>query len=157
MADKRLPPLSTTSAACSSCASMLFEDAAIGRVVVHDQHAAAPCSRHRVRRLRLRHGRVQRDSRTVKWNVLPLPTVALDPDPPAHHRDQLRRDRQAQARAAVLARRRAVRLGERLEDRPCLSAGMPMPVSRDHEMQHDLSSAGARPSRRRRRRPRRAP
>ena len=43
--------------------------------------------------------------------------LALDPDAAAHHLDELRRDRQAQAGAAVAARRRAVGLRERLEDR----------------------------------------
>ena len=41
---------------------------------------------------------------------------ALDPEPAAHHRDQPRRDRQPEAGAAVLARGRAVGLGEGLED-----------------------------------------
>ena len=51
----------------------LLEDAAVGGVVVHDQHAAAPC-----RRAGRRHGRRRRlgcrPKRAVKWNVLPLPT-----------------------------------------------------------------------------------
>ena len=56
-------------------------------------------------------------NRAVKWKVLPWPGLALDPDPAAHQLDQLAGDGQAQPGAAVLARRRAVRLGERLEDR----------------------------------------
>ena len=42
--------------------------------------------------------------------------LALDPDPAAHAFDQPGRDAQAQAGAAVLARRRSVGLLERLED-----------------------------------------
>ena len=59
--------------------------------------------------------------------------LALDPDPAAHHADQLRRDRQAEPGAAEAARRRAVGLGERGEDQrpagrggcrsPCRSRG----------------------------------
>ena len=57
-----------------------------------------------------------------------LAGLALDPDPAAHQLDQLRRDGQPQAGAAVLARRRAVGLGERRRrSASCLSAGMPMP------------------------------
>ena len=56
----------------------------------------------------------------VKWKVLPAPGCALDPDPPRHHLDERRRDRQPQPGAAEPPRRRAVRLAERLEDRGVL-------------------------------------
>ena len=54
--------------------------------------------------------------RTVKWNVLPLPDSLSTQMLTAHQLDQVRRDREAEAGAAVLARRRAVGLRERLED-----------------------------------------
>ena len=43
---------------------------------------------------------------------------ALDPEPSAHELDQAQGNRQAQSRAAVTPRRRAVGLGERLKDLP---------------------------------------
>src|SRR5690348_54478 len=46
--------------------------------------------------------------------------LAFDPDPAAHHLHQARADGQAQASASVLARGRAVRLAERLEDEALL-------------------------------------
>jgi hypothetical protein len=46
--------------------------------------------------------------------------LALDPDPAAHQVHRPGRDAQAEAGAAVLARRRAARLGEGLEDQPQL-------------------------------------
>ena len=65
-----------------------------------------------------------RPSDAVKWNVLPLPIVALDPDLPAHQLDQPLRDGEAEAGAAEAARRGAVGLRERLR-RSCarLSCG----------------------------------
>ena len=56
-------------------------------------------------------------SRAVKVNVEPRPGLAGDGDPAAHEFDELRRDGQAEAGAAEAARRRAVGLLERLEDR----------------------------------------
>ena len=56
----------------------------------------------------------------VKWNVLPLAFGALDPQASAHQLDEPQRDGQAEARAAVPPRRRAVGLRERLEDLPLL-------------------------------------
>src|SRR3712207_8580468 len=50
-------------------------------------------------------------------------SLALHPHPPAHQLRQLRRDGQAQPGAAVAARRRAVGLGERLEDGRLLLLG----------------------------------
>ena len=49
--------------------------------------------------------------------------LALDPDVAAHQRDELCRNRESQPRAAVPARRRPVRLCERLEDRVLLLPG----------------------------------
>ena len=66
----------------------------------------------------------------VNQNVEPCAGRALDPDLAAHQLDELLGDRQPQAGAAVLARRRAVGLGEGLEQsRLRLPAEMPMPVS----------------------------
>ena len=77
-----------------------------------------------------------RSKTAVKWNVLPRPDLALDPQPAAHQLDQAARDGQTQARAAEAARRRAVGLRERLEDvAPACRRGMPMPVSLTTEVQ----------------------
>ena len=65
--------------------------------------------------------------------------LALHPDPPAHQLDQPRGDGQPQARAAVPAGRarcRPARTPRRSP--PACPAGMPMPVSRDGEVQHDF-------------------
>ena len=61
--------------------------------------------------------------------------LAFEPDAPAHQLDQPPADGQAQARAAVLARRRHVGLGERLEQSAPTARGvMPMPVSRTENL-----------------------
>ena len=52
----------------------------------------------------------------MKKNRLPAPSCALDPDPPAVQLDELARDRQAESRAVVRARRRRVDLRELAED-----------------------------------------
>ena len=66
----------------------------------------------RLRRRRLlqieRHGEVERAA---------LAGLALQPDASAQQRDEVRRNRETQAGASILARRRAVSLDERLEDR----------------------------------------
>src|SRR5579883_2653707 len=46
----------------------------------------------------------------------PLPGDAIDPDPPAHERDERLGDRETDAEAAVLEVDRLVGLGEGLED-----------------------------------------
>ena len=55
-----------------------------------------------------RHGEVERAA---------LAGLALQPDASAQQRDEVRRNRETQAGASILARRRAVGLDERLEDR----------------------------------------
>ena len=72
----------------------------------------------------------------VKWNVLPWPGSLSTQIRPPISSHQARRDRRAQPGAAEPARRRAVGLRERLEDRCVLApAGMPMPVSLHDEVQ----------------------
>ena len=48
---------------------------------------------------------------------------ALDPDPPAHHRDQSRREGQAEPGPLVVPGKGGVGLGEGLEDPPPISGG----------------------------------
>ena len=93
----------------------LLEDAAIGGVVVDDEDAQA-LERLTADRASAAAAACGVSKSAVKWNVLPLPTVALDPHAAAHQLDQPQRDRQAEAGAAVAPRRRAVRLGEGLEN-----------------------------------------
>ena len=108
-----------------------------------------PCSSIERRRAlgdarRLRPSCRPSPKRAVKWNVLPRPTLALDPDPPAHQLDQPRRDGQPQARAAEAPRGRGVGLLEGLEDaRPACRRGMPMPVSRTAKCSVDAVAVGA--------------
>ena len=52
----------------------------------------------------------------MKKNRLPVAELALHPDPPAVQLDELARDRQAEPRAVVRARRRRVHLRELAED-----------------------------------------
>ena len=117
----------------------LLEDAAVGGVVVHDQHAAGRAGRP-ARPARLRAGALgARPKRAVKWNVLPWPDLALDPDPAAHQLDQLR----ARSPAPGRCRRTCASSSCRPARTPrrsacCLSGGMPMPVSRDREVQATL-------------------
>ena len=61
-------------------------------------------------------GSVPSGSGTVNQNVRALRPLALDADRAAHQLDQLLRDGQAQARAAVLPRGGAVHLAELLEE-----------------------------------------
>ena len=70
---------------------------------------AAPAVGSRAAARRRRAG-----SRIVK--VEPWPGSLVDRDVAAHHLAEAPADREAQARAAVLARRRGVGLGERLEE-----------------------------------------
>ena len=70
-------------------------------------------------------------NRAVKWNVLPRPTSLSTQIRPPISSNEPRRDRQPEARPAVLAGGRAVGLGERRRRRlRCFSGGMPIPVSR---------------------------
>ena len=90
----------------------LLQDLARGGVVVHDQHAELgellgnDLARARRRADAEPDGEVERaaDAR-----------FALEPDAPAHQLDQPAADREAEARAAVLARGGHVGLRERLE------------------------------------------
>src|SRR5207244_2026438 len=62
---------------------------------------------------------------------------ALDPDPAAHHLNELRRDRQPQPSAAILARRGGIRLLEGLEDALLLLGRDADPRVGDGEMEDD--------------------
>ena len=61
--------------------------------------------------------------------MLPWPTLAFEPELSAHQFHELRGNRQAQSRAAILARHRAIGLLKSIEDHVLLLGGMPMPVS----------------------------
>ena len=74
--------------------------------------------------------------------------LALEPDLPAHHLDQAGRDRQAQPGAAVLAGRRGVGLGERLEEPLLLLGGDADAGVADGEVQAHLLARSATPPRR---------
>ena len=71
----------------------------------------------------------------VKWNVVPSPSVLSIQILPPHLLDQLRGDRQAEPGAAVVARRRAIRLRERLEDQRLLFRRDADAGVRDREVQ----------------------
>ena len=117
-----------------------LEDAAVGRVVVDDQHAqVARASRTASPRALAGGACLRRPKRAVKWKVLPRPGFALDPSAPAHQLDEPRRDGQPQAGAAVRAAsssRRPARTASKIAR--CLSGGMPMPVSRTATSQASL-------------------
>ena len=91
----------------------MVQDRAVRVVVVDDQHAAS-----------VERGRGQRvgdvadgcfSNRAVNQNVDPAPGVAPHADLAAHQLDELLGDREAEPRAAVFPRRRAVGLREGLE------------------------------------------
>jgi hypothetical protein len=90
------------------------EDAPIRGVVIHDQHLESG-ELQRVRPLGKRGRRAQ-----AEFHGEPEHAAASGPrlhaDPAAHQLGQSLRDREPQPRAAILARRRAVGLAERLED-----------------------------------------
>ena len=131
-------------------ASISCEDPAVRRVVVDDEHAEAferrrpfgqpaPCEA------------VDRPKTAVKWNVLPWPIDAFDPEAAAHQLDEPARDRQTQAGAAKAASRRSVGLRERLENLVVFLGADADARVRDAELQ------ASRPRRSPRRRPRARP
>ena len=93
----------------------LFEDVPVRGVVVHHQHG-------QISQVRGLQGNLRRSGPALpaeaggEMKRAALPGFALHPDPAVHHPDQLRRNRQTQPRAPVLARRRAIGLRKRLED-----------------------------------------
>ena len=109
-------------------AQPLLEDLAVGRVVVDDEDAQAVQVDRRPPAGAARRVRLQPELGREAERAAPA-RLALHADLPAHQRHQPGGDRQAQPGAAVLPRRRAVRLLEGPEDLSCLSGGMPMPVS----------------------------
>jgi hypothetical protein len=70
--------------------------------------------------------------------VEPFAEPAFDPDPAAHALDQILRDRKPQPCTSVLARRRRIRLAERLEHPAALLGRHADPRIADPEMQLDL-------------------
>ena len=106
-------PEATASTWLDHGAQRLLQDLARGGIVVHDQHAklrqllgndfarAVGCS--------------PTPSQTVKVERAADARFAFEPDAPAHQLDQPAADGEAQAGAAVLARRGHVGLRERLE------------------------------------------
>ena len=78
-------------------------------------------------------------SGSVKWNVAPLPGVALEPHPAAHQRHEARGDRQAEAGAAELPRRSILGLREGVEDRLLLLARDADAGVGDADVQHDVA------------------
>ena len=99
-------------------AGLQREHAPVGGVVVDDQHALALRARAARRRSRARRlgGSSAIGATIVKKNVEPLPGPSLSTHMRAAHQlGEALADRQAEAGAAVLARRRRVGLRERLE------------------------------------------
>ena len=94
----------------------VVQDATIGAVVIDHQHAHAAQPR-RLRRRDRHGGRLPDLEAGGKMKLTALADLALEPDATAHQLDQLCRDRQPQAGAAVAPRRRAVGLRKCLEDR----------------------------------------
>ena len=93
------------------------QHAPVGGVVVDDQHAPAGQLRLHAAKSRCRAGgSVAMGASIVNRNVEPLPGPSLSrPHATAHQLGEPPADREAQAGAAVLARRRRVGLRERLE------------------------------------------
>ena len=112
-------PPSTASGRIPQLPQHLFEDAAVGGVVIDHEHRQV-VQPFRLRRRRPGHRAVRQAEAGREVEGAALADRALDPDPAAHHLHQLRGDGQAQAGAAVLARGGGVGLGEGLEDQPLL-------------------------------------
>ena len=98
---------------------------------------AGPCRRAaRPGQVAGRPRQAGRSKRAVKWNVLPSPgSLSTQMRPPISSTSS-RGDGQPQAGAAELARASSRRPARRPgRSRSCFSGGMPMPVSRDGEVQ----------------------
>ncbi len=74
----------------------------------------------------------------MKWNVLPDPLLALEPDATAHHAHELLADGEPEPGAAVASRGRAVGLGEGVEDARALLRGDADAGVGDREAQLDV-------------------
>ena len=124
-------PLSTTMGRIRQLQEHLVEDAAVGGVVVHDQH------RQPVQPSRLGSGRLRpwpaaaRSKRRGEVERAALARLALDPDPAAHQLDQLRARSPGPGRCRRICRvvepsawAKASKIAR------LLVGGMPMPVSR---------------------------
>ena len=115
----------------------LVEDAAVGGVVIDDEHPHPM----KTRRFRgqgfggLAVGQVEADDKVEPASPADF---AFHPDTAAHEADQARGDGQAQARAAVAARRRSVGLLEHLEDGRLFLRRDADPRVGDDEVQHHV-------------------
>ena len=138
-------PVPTTSACTPQASNMSAEDQARGLLVVDDERAQAA---HPVQVELEVLGARRLPMRTVKLKVLPAPGALSTPISPPISCDQLLADRQAQAGAAVLARRRVVGLRERLEQLAGLLVGQA-----DAGVAAPRSAAACRSARARRLRP----
>ncbi len=99
----------------------VLKDTSVGAVVIDHQHGDAGQtfgSDPRVRR------RTFGDAKTDgEMELAPLADLAFDPKRPAHEFDQLHRDGQSQAGAAVATRGRCVGLAERFKNLLLFFAG----------------------------------
>jgi hypothetical protein len=98
--------------------SLQLEHAAVGRVVVDDQHALAGERRLHADEIALPgRGEIAHrgNDREIERRALALAT-ALRPHPAAHQLGETLADREAEAGAAVLARRRRIGLRKRLKE-----------------------------------------
>ncbi len=87
----------------------------------------------------LRRPKCRRGARQAQSERAPLPYLALQGDPAVERLDQALDDEQAEPDAAVLSADRLVGLTEGLEDRVLGVRGMPMPVSRDGDLDRSRS------------------
>ncbi len=130
--DQRRRPIVHALRQHAPAARPLLEDAAVGRVVVDDQHREAAHVGRVAFRLLLRAAEPGGELEGAA-----LAFDALDPDASAHHTDELRADGEPEAGAAELAAGRAVGLGEGLEDQVLLVGGDADAGVRDLEVQRD--------------------
>ncbi len=96
-------PPSTATGRMPQPSSISSRIAAVGRRCRRRSGPAGPAAARPRRRWPRSRPAGATAKRAVKWNVLPSPGVALDPDPAAHQLDQVRRDGQAEPGAAVAA------------------------------------------------------
>ena len=142
MAASASAPLATAVGRIAQSPQRALEDAAIGVVVVDDQHPhALERGRRPGRRRRRDDAKVRVESKHAAASHL-----ALDRDDAAHPRDELCADGEAEARAAVQPCARAVGLGEGLEDPRVRLRGNPDPGIGGREPKVDVV-AGSRSTR----------
>ena len=109
----------------------LFEDLAVDRVVIDNQH---PHPLHQ-RRFAAPGRLVAQPEAGSKAKCAAHALPALDPDAAPHHLDQLLRDRQTQPRAAEATRSRAIDLAEGVENLRLLIGGYADPRIAHRDLQ----------------------